>query len=156
MTHDLQTIETAIKHFCYQNGIDYTGILEVYNGGVWVDSSKINNDQIKMIKGYMKRLQEIGREGVVDPHSLAHIGGGLDRFDNFKAKLTEALVQKGAQKRRRYSRREWKIKKSLDSKTFNAMMAESILGFDIIIKDGKHVPAFSEEWWAIKDQMKKP
>jgi len=77
MTHDLQTIETAIKHFCYQNGIDYTGILEVYNGGVWVDSSKINNDQIKMIKGYMKRLQEIGREGVVDPHSLAHIGGGL-------------------------------------------------------------------------------
>jgi len=95
MTHDLQTIETAIKHFCYQNGIDYTGILEVYNGGVWVDSSKINNDQIKMIKGYMKRLQEIGREGVVDPHSLAHIGGGLDiqplspkAFDGEKANYT--------------------------------------------------------------------
>jgi len=84
-----------------------------------------------------------------------------DRFTNFKAKLTEALVQKGipitgAPKRRRYSRREWKIKKSLDSAPFKTMLYESILGLDIIIKDGKHVPAFSEEWWAIKDQMKKP
>jgi len=91
-----------------------------------------------------------------DPHSLAHIGGGLDRFTDFKAKLTEVLVQKVAPKRRRYSRREWKIKKSLDSAPFKTMLYESILGFDIIIKDGKHIPAFSEEWWAIKDQMKKP
>jgi len=98
MTHDLQTIETAIKHFCYQNGIDYTTVhvrMEGNDTVIGVDPDKVSDDQIKMIEGYMKEMQEIGREGIVDPHSLAHIGGGLDRFTDFKAKLTEALVQKG-------------------------------------------------------------
>lgn len=80
MNHDLQAIETAIKHFCYQNGIDYTTIyvrMEGVDTVIGVDTARVSDNQIKMIENYLKELQGIGK----DPEALAHVGGGFSLPD---------------------------------------------------------------------------
>jgi len=59
--NDLQSLELAINHFCYQNGIDSSTIqirIEGTDVVVGVDPAKVSDEQIKMIEGYLKEMVE--------------------------------------------------------------------------------------------------
>ena len=69
MSQYLQTIETAVRHFCHHKGIDWTTLnirMEYQTVVVGVDPDKVSDEQIKLIENHLKELQKIGRKGIAN------------------------------------------------------------------------------------------